>query len=110
MAGITTATTPQATEAANRRSSVNSHVSKTIKPPTPACKTTMRQGINAGFLSRQAFASSAVRGLNSGSATPSASLAFTMSGTGWEFEAISVISMAPKLKVRQMLQSLGFYT
>ncbi len=93
MAGITTATTPQATDAANLRSSVNSHVSKTIEPPKPACKATMRQGINAGFFSRQACASSAVRGLNSGSSTPSTSLDFTWSGTVWEFEAISVISM-----------------
>ena len=98
MAGITTATTPQATEAANRCSSVNSHVSKTITTPTLACNPTMRHGMRAGFVSRQACASAAVRGLNSVSVTSSVALAFSLSGSAWEFEAMSVISIGTQVK------------
>ena len=70
---MTTATEPQATEAAIPASPVTKPVSKTINTPTPACKPRTRQGEACGLFCRHACACATVKGLNSASSPSSAS-------------------------------------
>ena len=91
-AGITTATVPQADDAASRNSPVTQPVISAKNTPTPACKNKTCHGDDIGLFCRQVWACSAVRGLNSGSRPSSAASGSWSVVPVFRGEAILVIS------------------
>jgi len=107
--GITTANAPQATETAKCPCPVTHPVSNAITAPTPACNHNTRQGEVCTWSCRQAWASSAVKGLNSGANTSSTASVDVYRTLACGDEVILTISNYIQVTHWLMQQSLTLY-